>query len=320
MLTVAQIIAGSRLFGMEGPNSDTDIKSIHLPSLRDCILGRPQDTISTKGGKTESESFSLSRFLQLASNGEDLAMQILHAPKDKRLVDSGVYEQLRLTRHRFYTRQMSGSLKFARSMAAKYNMRSDRMDITKTVLDILIATKREGGMRVRDCWDSLPESIHTSKGIAEHNTSTDKRFFLLCGRQLQATANLDAAIETAQILYDSYGSRVRQATALDGRDMKSISHSFRVGYQLKAIYTKGDFTYPLEETPFLRAIKFYQISYINDGLDEKLNNLITEVEELAAKSTLPDKVDQTWCDQFVLDVYHNHYKLPLGIYFSSPKS
>lgn len=309
MNILAQIVAGSRLFGMEGRNSDTDIKSIHLPSLRDCVLGRVQETISVKGGATESESFSLARFFQLACNAEDLAMQILHAPKDKRQIDSGIYEQLRLTRHRFYTKSMTGSLKFARSMAAKYNARSDRMEITKTVLDILIAAKREGGMRVRDCWDSLPETVHTAKGIAEHNTSSDKRYYSLCGRQLQATANLDAAIETAQILFDSYGSRVRQATTLDGRDLKSISHSFRVGFQLKAIYTKGTFTYPLEETPFLRAIKFGEVSYTDDGLDEKLNNLITEVEELAAKSSFPEKVDQAWCDQCILDAYRMHYNL-----------
>ncbi len=39
------------------------------------------------------------------------------------------------------------------------------------------------------------------------------------------------------------------------------------------------------------------------ALDTILDDLITEVEELAAKSTFPDKVDQSWCDQVVLDAY-----------------
>lgn len=306
MITLASIIAGSRLFGTDGPTSDTDIKSIHLAPLRDCLLGVAKETISHKGGDTESESFSLSRFLQLASNGEDLAMQVLHAPLAKRLVDSIPYITLRAQRSRFYTKSMSGSLSFARSMAAKYNTRSDRMDVTKVVLDILIAAQREGGDRVRDCWDALPETAHTSKGISERNTSADKRFYQLCGRQLQATSSLEAAIGTAQTLFDSYGTRVRQATALNGKDLKSISHSLRVGYQLKAIYTRGDFTYPLPETAHIRAVKFGEVAFS----DEALNDLITEVEELAAKSTFPEKVDQAWVDRFLLDTYSEHYTLP----------
>lgn len=310
MTILASIIAGSRLFGMEGPTSDTDIKSIHLSPLRDCLLGQAKDTVSVKGEATESESFSLSRFLQLCASGEDLAMQVLHAPRDKRVVDSPTYVALRANRARFYTRSMSGSLKFARSMAAKYNTRSDRMDVAKRVLDILVAAKSEGWTRVRDCWDALPETIHTSKEISERNVGADKRTFILCGRQLQAVASLDAAIDTAQTLFDSYGSRVREAMAFGKKDLKSLSHSFRVGYALRMLYTRGDFTYPLEETPFLRDVKFGRLDFVRDQLDERLDHLITEVEGLAAKSGFPEKVDQSWCEAFVLDTYREHYTLP----------
>jgi hypothetical protein len=88
------------------------------------------------------------------------------------------------------------------------------------------------------------------------------------------------------------------------KDLKSLSHSFRTGFQLQEIYEKGDFSYPLPQSDFLKAIKYRKLDYGLDKLDEKLHDLVSKVEELSLKSPYPDTVDQKWLDNLILAEYN----------------
>lgn len=52
-----------------------------------------------------------------------------------------------------------------------------------------------------------------------------------------------------------------------------------------------------------RAVKTGQLNYVDDKIDERLNDLITEVEALAAASSYPERVDAAWLDGIVLQAY-----------------
>lgn len=43
-------------------------------------------------------------------------------------------------------------------------------------------------------------------------------------------------------------------------------------------------------------------------IDFKLNSLITEVEQLAEKSTFPEKIDQKWIDGIIMSAYGFNYE------------
>lgn len=201
-------------------------------------------------------------------------------------------------------------MSFSRSMAAKYALRADRMQTVETVIDIIECMVKRGVAKLGQAWELLPELPHTSKGENPLDRNADKRVYTVVGKGLPAPIAPTYALDILIKVRDSYGERVKSAKAMNGQDLKAISHSFRVAYQLKHIYQDGDFYFPLPETPFIRAVKDGTLNYVTDGLDTKLNDLITEVEELAAKSSFPNKVDQSWGDQLVLDTYREHYILP----------
>lgn len=314
MITLAKTLHGSRMYGLDNPKSDYDWKRIHLPEVRECLLLRAARNIGTKDEsgptKVESESFALQEFMALASRGEDVALCMLHAPESAVIESSPAFKVLRRECTRFYTKSMSGMCGYARGQAAKYGLRADRMETVERVIVILEGMIADGVAKLGQQWDRFPDLPHTTKGENLLDRNADKRVYTVVGKGLTAPTSPAYALGILEHVRDSYGERVKTAKSMGGADMKAISHSFRVAYQLRALYTTGTFSFPLVESPFIRDVKEGRLNYVTDGLDSRLNDLITEVEELAAKSTFPEKVDQAWVDQFILDTYSEHYTLP----------
>lgn len=306
MNIIGKCVAGSRLYELHGDNSDYDYKGIFLPPLRDCILMRASksESYKLKDENGEYEGFALQKFLNLARNSEDIVITMLHACGNKVLVDSDIYKYLRDNRKKFYTKEMIGALGYAKSMAFKYGFRADRMAAVEKCLNALKVGEAKGVVKVFQMWADLPQGEHIIYGIDERNNHTDKRYMEVAGKKIQSTVAVSYAVEILQAAYDRFGSRVQIAKSMDGNDVKALSHSFRVGFQLKAIYKDGGFEYPLKESSFIKDVKYGRLDFEKDNLDVKLNDLIKEVEELSLQSTLPKKTDQDLLDQIVLNAYH----------------
>lgn len=308
MTPLGTVLHGSKLYGLDNANSDTDYKSLFLPDINDCLLLRAPKNLQRKSGvgadKEEHESFALQEFLRLAANAEDIALTMLHAEPRHVIEDSLVFSNLRATRKLLYTKRMTGALGYAKSQVSKYALRADRMAAVEKVIVALEEARDFGAARLYQCWDSLPDGEHILRTTSDNNRDgVDKRIYEVAGKGLPATISPDYALDILCKLRDNYGDRVRAAKNIDGKDYKSISHSFRVGYQLKHIYEDGGFSFPLPESDFIRAVKEARLSYLDNKLDEKLNELITGVERAAEVSTYPARVDREWLDGIVLKAY-----------------
>lgn len=317
-MTIAKILYGSHLYGTFTPESDLDYRGIYLPTLRDCLLGTVKDTV-TDTTEEDTQYYSLPYFLRLAAQGQSVAIEILSAPDSAIVEDGDVWRRLRGEKSRFYTKNMHSFLGYAKSMSSKYSSRIDRLNETETILKVFQRHSTGGGWdrpyrfnddkRLSVIWDELPESLNAVKTVNERNTNVDKRAYVICGRELQATVTIGHAYSVIKTVYDSYGERVRKAK--NGQlDWKALAHAFRVAYQARDIVTTGRLTYPLHNADYLREMRLGKIDFMENRLDERLDNLILEVQSLMDASNLPNKVDQSWCDDFVLDAYRTHYTLP----------
>lgn len=313
MKPLVKLIAGSRLYGTNVPDSDTDFRGVYLPPMRDCLLNRVKNTV-TDATEEDTQSFSLQYFLSLASQGQSIAIEMLSAPDKVVVVSSEAWKKLRHERRRFYTRNMHSFLGYAKSMSGKYSSRIDRLKETEAIVDVLWAggdgfLHGRGNERLLTIWDMLPESLNAVKTINDRNANADKRAYVVCGRELQATVTIGHALQVVRTISDSYGERVRKAK--DGAlDWKALGHAFRVAYQALEIVETGDLVYPLKQADYLRDMRLGRFDFIKEGLDQRLDDLIQEVQTKMDASSLPDKVDQAWCDQFVLDTYRTEYTLP----------
>lgn len=296
------MVFGSHLYGTAGPSSDKDFKGVYLPSMNDMLLGRfpksyNENTKQNSSEKntsedTDREVYSLHYFLELAKKGETVALDMLHAPKSAWVSHTWQWEVLVQHRSIFYTKNLSSLVGYARRQAAKYGVKGSRLAEAKNVLCVLRNAPTD--WKISQLLPILPSGEHCGLMTAEGVT-----FYQVCGRKLTMNAKAAHYVPMVEKFIEDYGARAKQAETNEGVDWKAVSHAFRAAFQVRGILLDGDFTYPLLETEFLRAVKSGTLHFKNE-VGPKLDTLMDEVEALSKSSTLPDAVDETKVDELLL--------------------
>lgn len=311
-MEIVKMVFGSHLYGLNTKSSDTDYKGIFLPTKEQVLLGKIPRTQSNNTGSNDTkntsddvdfESFSLHEFVRLALRGETIALDMLHARTEHVVSFSSdlieIFEELQSMRHEFYSKDMKAYLGYVRRQAAKYGVKGGRLEAAKNVLNKLkYYSKIEAYVTINDIRNKLPIGEHVDWVTKEEKASgKTQHFYEVCGRKIQSTLPIPSAIEIVQKIVDGYGERAEMAENNKGIDWKAVSHALRAGYQLRDIYKKGDFEYPLNETSFLLDVKSGNLDF-KTQVQLELENLVKEVEELAEHSSYPDKPDhekwETW--------------------------
>lgn len=314
--TVVKMLFGSHLYGLNTPASDTDYKAIELPTGRDVLLQRANYSRSESTGDDSSrnssddvdfEVFSFQRFVELASKGETVAIDMLHAPQSAIVESSETWKSLVANREMFYTKNMKAYIGYVRKQAAKYSVKGSRLAVLEQVISMVelfdgMVTPSVG--TVGDIITSLPQNEYAAVVHTNDSKVGPQVFYEICGRKFQTTLKLPMFVDALRRVYDSYGERAQLAKSNTGIDWKAISHALRAGYQARAIYKEGGFTYPLKETAYLLDVKTGKLDYVTQVQNE-LESLVDEVLDLADKSAYPDKVEQSVVDNWVASVHND---------------
>jgi len=313
-MQIVKMVFGSHLYGLNTESSDTDYKGIFMPTREQILLGKIPRTYSQNTGShttrntkddVDFESFSLHEFVRLALTGETIALDMLHAKPEHIVSDSpiaNVYEEMQKYRTHFYSRDMKAYLGYVRRQASKYGVKGSRIAAANEVLDKLkYYEKLDAYVTVQDIYSKLPtgEYVRWTTQQERHMHSVPQHFYEVCGRKIQSTLSITQAIEIVKKIIDGYGERAKMAESNEGIDWKAVSHALRAGYQLRDIYKKGDFEYPLDETSFLYNVKTGMLDF-KTQVQPELENLVSEVEVLAQNSKYPAKPDQRAWDEWLM--------------------
>ena len=312
-IIICRTIFGSKLYGTDGPDSDTDYKSVFLPTEMEILTGKIPKTINMTTGKNncrnsaediDHESFSLHYFMELLYQGQTVALDMLHGNKEE--VNTPLWRYLKEHKHEFYTKNMKAFVGYARKQAAKYGVKGSRLDAAREALAFLMT---QGDRTIYDMWYSGEiyecEHLHVKivrMGISEKLSSDwqdtsmpeevdrQQSYWEVCGKKMTFGGKASHYVDMLKKFYDNYGGRAKLAAANQGIDWKAISHAFRVAYQTKAILEGKGFSYPLDETQELLKIKNGDWDY-NSVVAPSLDRIMDEIETLAKFSKLPEKVD-----------------------------
>lgn len=302
MQTIVKMIFGSHLYGTDSPSSDKDYKGIFMPSREEVLLGKIPKSLS-KSTKTsgdaknsaddvDEEMYSLHYFIHLACEGETVALDMLHATDEMIIEASDTWCDMVRLRDLFYTKSCKAFVGYARRQAAKYGVKGSRLADAKLLYDFLSTYDEDD--KLKEIWQILPETENISR---DNNVSP--RIYNVCGRMIQDTVKIGYARGCISAFINSYGERARLAAENKGVDWKAVSHAFRAAYQMRSIFKNYTIIFPLPEREFLRDVKYgkYEYSRVAPMLDE----LIDEVEELSRNSSLPEKVDRRFWNEFVME-------------------
>jgi predicted nucleotidyltransferase len=295
---------GSYLYGTSTSKSDVDYKGVFLPSKNEVLLGRiPKcHNYSSSNCKakntphdTDVEIYSLNYFINLACEGQTVALDMLHAPDSVIEVSSEIWRTIVDERDRFYTKNLKSFINYARRQASKYGIKGSRLNAVSHVLNVLKASVST--QKLRSVWDKLPQMEHCYVAETDPN---GMRQYQVCGKLFQESAEIGYVIPILEKFHDDYGARAKQAAENKNIDWKAISHALRAAFQVKEIFTQRTITFPLKEAAFLVKVKEGKLDYLNEVVPV-LEGLMTEVEELASGSNLPEKVDTAYWERFICD-------------------
>jgi hypothetical protein len=311
MNLLVKTIFGSHLYGTNTEESDMDYKGIFMPSKKEMFLGKIPKCISetTKSGNTskntaedvDTDIYSLQYFVELALQGETVALDMLHTPKELTITSLPIWDELVSLRSKFYTKNLKAFVGYCRRQAAKYGIKGSRISAAKSVMDLLY--KYNGNEKMQEVWDKLPLSEHL---YFIEDSPNGLRQYQICGKIFQESVALYYVVDILEKFVEQYGKRARLAEQNKGIDWKAVSHAVRVAYQTKSILQEGTMIFPLPEAYFVKKIKQGELHYIKEVLPV-LENLMDRIELLSKYSKLPEKPDREFWENFMVEKVEEFY-------------
>lgn len=305
MNKICKVLTGSRLYGTERSDSDFDLRGIFLPSLRDCYQGAIKDVINAG---PEEVYYSIHKFLDLATTGQPIALEMLFAPETHVGVNKDnerIWNILLNYRYEFLNKKMEAFLGFGRSLANKYAVKSERLKALNDLYnEIDYRDELNHNLKISSIWEILPTDEFCQKEI----DSDGRVFYTVLSRKYRGNTSIKDFLVALNGIRDDYGERVKAAES--GQfDAKSVSHCFRICYQLQDMATLGKFIFPLKQVGFLKKLKNKEVDYQRDDIFEKLDFEIKNTEIMLENCPLPDKVRDGIKEEILDKIYRQLYEI-----------
>ena len=328
---------GSKVFGFDVETSDDDYKGVYINSLTSYISGG--SLVSANGitrsdpyinflniemnEKSDVEIFSLERYIQMAYQGQTIALDMLFIPDEFIIYKTDLWNKIIENRKLFLSKDINAFSNYSKSQYYKYITKGEILKDIETVINYLkdnvcpvnfeveITQPSRPVIKdnVRYLWDGLP----INKNCNHVDPSPmGVRQYQICDKIIQETQSYSQVWGMLQGMKSRYGVRAIEAKDSNNIDWKAITHALRALFEVRQILEEGKITFPLENKDFLLYTRkgYYTLE---TAIKPTMENLHIQIEDLLNKTDLPDKCDETFWKQFII----KEYKTLLANYYSN---
>ena len=283
--------------------------------------------------------YSLHYFLELAAKGDTNAIDILFAytNKDAVIIDTPIWNKIIENIDKILTKNVKAYLGYCKSQAQRYSIKGDKLknySKFEKFCEKYHNKKDEHGapetlfncLNIEYSNDSYPNIIGKSmipspgervkigfSGKTEFNfgdhcyfeTALNKESFItISDVKFQLNDSIKSSYHKVQKVISSYGKRAEAAANDNGVDWKAISHCVRVLLQVEELLTSNKITFPLKDVDFVKSIKYNTSNMKYEEVMSWIEHHIIYIDEvLLPKSTLREKADYKWIENFILNCY-----------------
>ena len=283
--------------------------------------------------------YSLHYFFDLAAKGDTNAIDILFAytNKDAVIYIDPIFQEIIDNIDKILTKNVKAYLGYCIGQAKKYSIKGDKLknyntfksfcekylnekDVDGGPITLLEALEFEFNTHqypklVSNC---IPEPgaernkitfSETAKfNFGDHcyfETALNKESYLtISDVKFQLNDSVKSSFKKVEKVISSYGKRAAAAASDNGVDWKAISHCVRVLLQVEELLTTNKITFPLMNANFVKAIKYNTTDMTYEEIMNWIEGHIWHIDEvLLTKSTLREKADYKWIEQFILKQY-----------------
>lgn len=313
MKTIVKMQFGSHLYGTDTPASDMDFKGVFQAPYEDIILGKAKETVlsCTKADKghgvrntaedTDLEMKELRRFLYDCRKGQTYALDMLFAPRAMILENSPEWSFINRHRERLLSKNIEPYIGYCRQQAGKYGLKGSRLGELKNVISFL--EKNSEKTIIAEAVLNYPwsEFVYVEMLSDRKGGEATAPFLNVLGKKFQFSVHTHHALSSLKKMENEYGKRAEMAMNNEGVDWKAISHAYRCCYQLIELAKTGQIIFPLQKADYLVQIKTGQFNYVD--LQDELYALMEEAIEAVSGSSLPEKPDEKFWEEFILQTY-----------------
>lgn len=311
--TLIKVQFGSHLYGTNTPESDTDYKSVHIPSGNQILLQNfPRVINKSTGIQTEKnskydiddDSISLLKYFEMLKAGDMVAIEMLFVkPEDASLMSDKWKENILAPRSRLFDRNVKGFVGYIRQQANKYGIKGSRVATARNttylfqrLLDVY------GNVKLNDVrFDIFDQFVEDNEHCAIVSLPMGKHdsryinYLEVLNRKISFTVSLKEAHNIVSKIFNEYGSRSLAAEKQEGIDWKSLYHAIRVSEQAIELLSTSKITFPRPNVDDLLKIK--RGEYLYQDVAERLEDNLDSLEFLMENSNLPEKLDENYLDK-----------------------
>jgi predicted nucleotidyltransferase len=285
--------------------------------------------------------YSLQYFLELAAKGDTNAIDILFAYTNYEavIIDTPIWNEIIENIDKILTKNVKAYLGFCKSQCIKYSVKGDKLKNYSTFEKFCVKylyQKDEHGapdtlfncLNIEYSNDDYPNIMskpiipppgerfkigfnkETEYNFGDHcyfETALNKESYItISDVKFQLNDSIKSACHKVQKVIASYGKRAEAAASNNGVDWKAISHCIRVLLQVEELLTSGKIIFPLKDAEFIKSIKYNTSNLTYEDIMQMIENKIYNIDNnLLPKSTLREKADYKWIEQFILKQYNN---------------
>lgn len=307
--------AGSRLFGTHREDSDSDYVRIFQPTMKETLLWHPVRSFNTKNEDSNEEfiGWPLQHFFKLLAQGQTQALEVMFAPDQMVAFESTYWRcivkpNFRRSPEKFLSKNTAAFVGYCRSQANKYCVKAERLEAVNKVVAMLnsyaLHSKHIRTLAELDFINVIRDTETSTYLYVEDITfdnGTVMPHIVCCNVKCPAHFNLGQALGIYTRLQSQYGLRAKASLDAGTADWKALSHAVRVAREAKELLVAHTITLPLPYADHIKAIKTGMLPY--EQVLEEIDELLIEVEEAQAESTLPDEVDQDYINSLIIDAY-----------------
>ena len=282
--------AGSHFFDLNTSNSDQDFRGVYLPSPQEYYEGEGRRKMidwktqpNKKGVKNSKDDidftlFSLTKLLELLKSGDFNAMEMLHTPKDKILIDSWRMKDLRDIKQVLLVNDISAFLGFIKKEYRRYGINIYHYKSQEDFLKFLHGYSKHA--RLYQIWHDIEKYTKNDNHISLTQSSTGNKKMVpslkVAQRMYQNTVTVEYVRKGLEQTLKKYGHR-QKSMAKFGVEYKGLYHALRLIYEANDLFDHGEFQLPFD---YERHKLLLDIKTSNVEKDVLFNIIDEEIEKL----------------------------------------
>jgi len=318
--------SGSKLYGTNTKNSDTDFKGIFLPSKESVLLKTDLDsyTKDTNNSKiknsTDDVDFSLHSIYQFFNHlvksetgSIDLLFSMFRedtiAYQDKEFVDF-----MKRNYTMFLNKNMNSFIGYSLGQVKKYGIKGIRYDsLIGFIKDIEVEFKdTDKSKQLRDFKDSIENitkkythiKIVMADGVKSNKVREKIPYVSVLGKLFHFNSTLEDFMNRIKHQENQLGNRTKTIAGTNSKtDFKSLSHSYRIAIEVKELLETNFIVFPLKEANKIRDIKQGKLDKIGSVEDiiKEIEIILNDVDLLLLNSKLPKDLDEVGIRKEILN-------------------